>query len=74
MKRLRSKRPWTAPLFVLATLILLTIPLSGCSQDDINEFRSASSESIGSGLQSILDGVIDGLVQIYTPDADSEGE
>ena len=74
MKRFRSKRPWTAPLVVLAALILLTIPLSGCDQDHINEFKSASAESFGSGLQSILNGLIDGLVEVYTPDGDSEGE
>lgn len=73
MKRFRSKRPWTAPLVVLVALILLTIPLSGCDQDHIDEFRSASAEAFGSGLQSIADGVINGLVEIYTPDADSEG-
>jgi len=71
MKQFRSKRPWTAPLVVLAALILLTFPLSGCDQNDIDEFKAASAEAFGSGLQSILTGVIDGLIQVYTPDGDS---
>ncbi len=55
-----------------ALLALLVLPLAlttGCSDDVKNEFLTASLDSIGTGLQSILDGVVTGAVAVATPTA-----
>ena len=58
-------------MIILIALASLAIPAIGCNQDEIDEFRAASAEELGSGIQSILSGVITGLVEIYKPDDDS---
>lgn len=71
MNRRRSRPGAPARMIILIALAALAIPASGCNQDEINEFRAASADELGSGIQSILSGVITGLIEIYKPDDDS---
>lgn len=71
MNRRRSRPGILARTIILIALASLAIPGIACNQDEIDQFRSASADELGSGIQSIVSGVITGLIEIYKPDDDS---
>jgi len=51
--------------------LLGLLPLAGC--DAVNkEFRAAAGPAIESGVDAILDGLVDGFFAVFDPDATTE--
>ena len=58
-----------------ATLALLVLPAvccTGCDDELGQEFRSAALGQIETGVGAIMDGLIDGLFTIATPDSTTD--
>jgi len=62
---------WRGRLSVLAVSLggASVLPISACDGMLGTEFRTAASDSIKTGVQSIVSGLIDGVFAVVEPDA-----
>lgn len=66
----RTFRVWGATAALLA-LALVVCP--GCDKDIRQEFVSAAISNLESGVNAIMDGLLDGLFEVAEPAASSTG-
>lgn len=57
-----------------ATLLLAVAAVAGTGCDIGAEFRAAAGPSLKSGVDSILDGVVEGLFAVLEPETPAESE
>lgn len=57
------RRSWTLRIALLFALSLLLTP--GCSDERLINFRDAAATGLQSGVNSILDGVVNGLFAAF---------
>ncbi len=62
-----KSKPTTLMLAALAV-----VACSGCTELG-DEFRTAAGPSLQTGLTAALNGVVDGALAVFTPDADDAG-
>ncbi len=63
-----SKRSGRAMGAALALLLVVTGLATGCGDELEREFRSAAVGSIESGVNAVVDGLLDGVFAIADPD------
>lgn len=67
----RARRRISAAGAALALLVLPAACCTGCGDEMSREFRTAAMGSIESGVNSIIDGILDGIFTLATPDGES---
>jgi len=59
----------------LLSVLLGTVAVgtTACDEEVSQEFRSAASEDLASGIKTILDAIVDGIFAVVQPDEASSG-